>query len=109
MKTREELVAEENKNSSELYPVMEKNDKVSTEFDLNVEASEAAHKEWVNEVTKMEENQEENPIYLVGKNLESKLTKRELAYLVSAVTIKLYKTQEKMMMLHLLGGMHGRG
>lgn len=108
MKTREELLAEENKNSSEFYPVMEKNNKVSAEFDLNVEASEAAHKAWVDAVEKVEADQEKNPIYLVGKELEVILTKRELAFLVSTVTIKLYKTRALASISTTLSMLHGK-
>lgn len=107
MKTREELVAEENKNSSEFYPAGNPDsDLISEEMGLTEEEYTFAHDKWFAE-TEVFESKEGASIACIGIELEKTLTKKELAFVITAVTIKLYKmkqaSEKRLLMEALLG------
>lgn len=94
MKTREELVAEENKNSSEFYPAGNPDSNlISEEMGLTEEEYTFAHDKWLAE-TDVFEAKKDASIACIGIELEKTLTKKELAFVVTAVTIKLYKMKQ---------------
>lgn len=108
MKTREELVAEENKNSSEFYPAPNHDsDKTTEHVGLPKEDLEVAHKKWKEVIEPLfkEDTSTESNFGTMIEELESTLTKRELAFLVVSTTAKLFKLKAQMQMTMMLSGM----
>ena len=92
IKTREELIAVENENSKIIYPGERNPDAKTISEDMGIEAEivEDAHKAWLKSF------EESTNFGELANDMEQKLTKKELCYVVASLSGKLNKIARDM-------------
>ena len=92
IKTREELIAVENENSKIIYPGERNSDAktISEDMGIEEEVAEEAHKVWAQSF------QESKNFGEIANDMEQKLTKKELCYVVASLSGKLNKIARDM-------------
>ena len=92
IKTREELIVVENENSKIIYPGERNPDAktISEDMGIGEEVTEEAHKVWVQSLEECENLGE------LANDMEQKLTKKELCYVVASLSGKLNKIARNM-------------